>query len=206
MKKLAFFVIAALVASFATAKDFSKVAAKEAKKYAKEGWIVSPGALPLEYQLEEAYNLQDEKDDNRYPVYLSGMAQSVGETIDAAKFQALELAKINIASQLKSQVTGLVDNSVANNQLPKEQAESVTKTVSALKTLIPATELERVVTVVECYRELPKKRKEFLIRIFYNREKAMAAASRTIKEEMARNGLEKEAKDLHEKLDKILGC
>ena len=36
-------------------------------------------------------------------------------------------------------------------------------------------------------------------------EKAMAAASRTIKEEMARNGLEKEAKDLHEKLDKILG-
>ena len=168
MKKLAFFVIAALVASFATAKDFSKVAAKEAKKYAKEGWIVSAGALPLAYQLEEAYNLQYEKDDNGYPVYLNGMAQSVGENLDAAKFQALELAKINIASQLKSQVTGLVDNSVANNQLPK-------------------------------------KRKEFLIRIFYNREKAMAAASRTIKEEMARNGLEKEAKDLHEKLDKILG-
>ena len=205
MKKLAFFVIAALVASFATAKDFSKVAAKEAKKYAKEGWIVSAGALPLAYQLEEAYNLQYEKDDNGYPVYLNGMAQSVGETIDAAKFQALELAKINIASQLKSQVTGLVDNSVANNQLPKEQAESVTKTVGALKTLIPATELQRVVTVVECSRELPKKRKEVLIRIFYNREKAMAAASRTIKEEMARNGLEKEAKDLHEKLDKILG-
>ena len=74
----------------------------------------------------------------------------------------------------------------------------------ASKNLISQS-IGRVITVVECYRELPKKRKEVLIRIFYNREKAMAAASRTIKEEMARNGLEKEAKDLHEKLDKILG-
>lgn len=38
-------------------KKASKVARKEAKKYAKDGWQVAPGQLPLEKQLDKAYGI-----------------------------------------------------------------------------------------------------------------------------------------------------
>ena len=205
MKKLAFFVLAALVATFTVnAQDFSKIAAKEAKNYKKEGWIVAPGQLPLEYQLARAYQLRSEKDANDYDLYVDGQAQSVGATYDAAKMQALEMAKLQLASKLQTQITTIIDNTLANNQLPKEQAESITKTVAASKTLITQN-IGRVLTVVECYRELPKKNKEVLVQIFYNKQKAMATAKQSIKEQMVKDGLAKEGEELHNKLDKILG-
>ena len=38
----------------------SKATKKEAKRLKKEGWIVSPGALPLEKQLERSYLMEYE--------------------------------------------------------------------------------------------------------------------------------------------------
>ena len=84
------------------------------------------------------------------------------------------------------------------------KANSITKTVQASKTLI-SQNIGRVLTVVECYRELPKKNKEVLVQIFYNKEKAMASAKRTIKEQLVKEGLAKEGEELHQRLDKILG-
>ena len=205
MKKLAFFVLAALIAVFTVdAQDLSKMAAKEAKAYKKAGWVVAPGQFPLNLQLERAYKLRSEKDENDYDVYVDGMAQSVGATYDAAKMQALELAKLQLASKLQTQITSIIDNTLANDQLPKEQANSITKTVQASKSLI-SQNIGRVLTVVECYRELPKKNKEVLVQIFYNKEKAMASAKRTIKEQLVKEGLAKEGEELHQRLDKILG-
>ncbi|MBQ3208761.1 MAG: hypothetical protein IJB23_02985 [Alistipes sp.] len=205
MKKLAFFVFAALFASLTVnAQDFSKIAAKEAKSYKKQGWVVAPGQFPLEYQLARAYQLRSERDNNDYEVYVDGQAQSIGATYDAAKMQALEMAKLQLASKLQTQITTIIDNTVANNQLPKEQAESITKTVAASKTLI-SQNIGRVLTIVECYRELPKKNKEVLVQIFYNKQKAMAAAKRSIHEQMVKDGLAKEGEELHDRLDKILG-
>ena len=108
MKKLAFFVFAALFASLTVnAQDFSKIAAKEAKSYKKQGWVVAPGQFPLEYQLARAYQLRSERDNNDYEVYVDGQAQSVGATYDAAKMQALEMAKLQLASKLQTQITQL---------------------------------------------------------------------------------------------------
>ena len=206
MKKLSFFVFAALVASFTLSaqvppvdlnKQPSKLAVKEAKKYKKDKWLVAPGKLPLEFQLDQSYTLQLSKDENGYDLYLWGEGISVGQTYDAAKMQ--------LASKLKSQVASIVDNTVGNEQLPREQAESIAKTIAASKTLIPQQDLERLMSVVELYRELPKKNKEVLVHVFYNREKAMAAAKRAIGEQLVRDGLAKEGKELHEKLDKLLG-
>lgn len=214
MKKLSFFVLAALVASFTLSaqvppvdlnKQPSKLAVKEAKKYKKDKWLVAPGKLPLEFQLDQSYTLQLTKDENNYDLYLWGEGISVGQTYDAAKMQALEIAKMQLASKLKSQVASIVDNTVGNEQLPREQAESIAKTIAASKTLIPQQDLERLMSVVELYRELPKKNKEVLVHVFYNREKAMAAAKRAIGEQLVRDGLAKEGKELHEKLDKLLG-
>ena len=90
----------------------SKAARNEAKKLGKEGWKAAPGALPLEKQLDRSYLMQMEYDENMYPKYLMGEAMSIGENYDAAKMQALELAKQNLAGQIQTEITALIENSV----------------------------------------------------------------------------------------------
>lgn len=177
----------------------SKDARKEAKAFKKEGWQVNPGALPLEKQLDRSYLMHLELDSEMMDKYIWGEARSIGENYDAAKMQALELAKQHIAGQIQSEITALVENTVANKQLAAEEAASVTETVMASKHLI-SQRIGRTVTVVEAYRVLPNKNKEVLIRIAYDSKKAMDAGKQTIREELKAKGDE-----LHEKLDKALG-
>lgn len=177
----------------------SKAAKKEAKKLQKEGWQTAPGALPLEKQLDKSYLMQMEFDESMYPKYLMGEAMSIGENYDGAKMQALELAKQNLAAQVQTEVSALVDNSVATQQLAMEEAVTVTKSIMASKSLIVQS-IGRTITVVECYRTLKNKNKEVLVRIAYNGEMAKLAAKNAI-----RQSLENESEELHKKLDNVLG-
>lgn len=177
----------------------SKDARKAAKQYMKEGWTVTPGALPIEKQLDKAYLMQYERDDSGYPKYLMGEAMSIGENYDAARMQAQELAKQNLAGQLQTEITALVDNSLANKQLSAEEAASITETVVAGKSLI-SQRLGRMIPLVEMYRTLDNKNKEVLIRVAYNSAMAREAAKNVVREE-----LEKKGEDLHEKLEQLLG-
>lgn len=177
----------------------SKAARKEAKKLAKEGWTSAPGALPLDKQLDKSYMMQMEYDDDMFPKYLMGEAMSIGQNYDAAKMQALELAKQNLAGQIQTEVTALIENTVANKQLEPEDAASVVQSISAAKNLISQS-IGRVITVVEVYRTVSNKNKEVLVRIAYNAAMAKAAAKQAVKED-----LEKKGEDLHGKLDKLLG-
>lgn len=177
----------------------SKDARKEAKRLQKEGWQAAPGALPMEKQLDKSYLMQQEYDENLFPKYLMGEAMSIGENYDAAKMQALELAKQNLAGQIQTEVTALIENTVANKQLQPEEAASVVQSVSAGKNLISQS-IGRVLTVVEVYRTVSNKNKEVLVRIAYNAEMAKAAAKQAVRED-----LEKKGEDLHNKLDQLLG-
>ena len=47
---------------------------------------------------------------------------SIGGNYDAAKMQALELAKQNLAGQIQTEITALIENTVANKQLSAEEA------------------------------------------------------------------------------------
>ena len=58
----------------------------------------------------------------------------------------------------------------------------------------------RTIVVVECYRILPNKNREIMVRIAYNGEMAKEAAKKAVREE-----LEKKGDDLHKQLDKVLG-
>ena len=176
-----------------------KAAKKEAKTLKKAGWVVAPGGLPLEKQLDRWYNMQYEFDENMFPKYMSGDATSIGENYDAAKFQALELAKINLAGQIETEVTMLVESTLANQQLTNEQAASITETVGASKNLI-SQKIGRVIPVVECYRIKNNKNKEVRIVIAYNSAMAIQAAKETIRQK-----LEAKGDKLHEQLDKVLG-
>ena len=177
----------------------TKTARKAAKRLAKEGWTTTPGALPLEKQLDKSYLMQMEYDENMFPKYLMGEAMSIGENSDAARLQALELAKQSLAGQIQTEVTALIENTVSNKQLAAEEAASVTQTISAAKNLISQS-IGRVLTVVEMYRVLGNKNKEVSLRIAYNAEMAKQAAKKAVRQE-----LEKKGDDLHKKLDELLG-
>lgn len=177
----------------------TKAARKDAKRLTKEGWITAPGALPLEKQLDKSYLMQMEYDNDMYPKYLMGEAMSIGENYDAAKMQALELAKQNLAGQIQTEVTALIENSVANHQLANEDASSLTQSIMGAKNLISQS-IGRTITVMECYRVKTNKNKEVLVRIAYNGTMAKAVAKKAIQDE-----LKGKSEDLQKKLDEILG-
>ncbi len=174
-----------------------KSARKEAKKYKKEGYYVAPGALPLDKQLESAWMKQYETNDKGEQKFIMATGNSVAETQTAAKMQATETAKLELAGQISTQVAALIENSIANQQLNNEEAASVTKTVAASKNLI-AQEIGRVLPVVEMYKKIGTN-VEANVRLAYNMETAFEVAKNVI-----RKNLEEETKIAHEKLEKLM--
>ena len=181
------------------AAKVDKATKKEAKRLAKEGWVVSPGALPLEKQLQRSYEMEYQYDDLGFPKYIMANAQSIAENYDAAKTAATSLAITNLAGQIQTEVAALVENTVANQQLAAEDAVSISETVMSSKNLISQS-IGRTIVVVECYRVLKNKNREVMVRIAYNGEMAKQAAKQAVREE-----LEKKGDKLHEQLDKVLG-
>ena len=204
MKRIYILAMAVFMALGATtlalaAEKLDRLAAKEAKKLEKEGWTVRPGAMPLEQQLLKSYELQSKTDDDMYPLYIMGEATSVGENYDAAKTSAMSLAMTNLAGQIQTELTALIENTVVNKQLTAEEAVSISETVMTSKSLISQS-LGRTMPVVECHRINAKKNTEVLIRIAYSQKKAKAQALKVVKEEMERKG-----QKVNEQLDQILG-
>ncbi len=203
MKKIHIIAMAAIMALCATAalaaEKLDRLAAKEAKKLEKEGWMIRPGSLPLEQQLLKSYELQSKTDEDLYPLYIMGEATSVGENYDAAKTAAISLALNNLAGQIQTELTALIENTVVNKQLTAEEAVSISETVMTSKSLISQS-LGRTMPVMECYRLNSKKNTEVLVRIAYSQKKAKAQALKAVKEEMERKG-----EKVNEQLDKILG-
>ncbi len=178
-------------------KKAVKQARKEARKFKKQHWYVAPGALPMEKQIEKAWELQYLTDDKGYPLYIVSTGNSVAETQSAAKLQATELAKLELAGLVQTNIAALIENSIANNQLNNEEAASITKTVAASKNII-AQEIGRVLVLFEIYRPIDKN-VEASVRVGYNSELAKETAKRVIREQ-----LEERTQILHEKLDKLL--
>ena len=152
----------------------------------------------MDKQLDKSYTMQYEYDESGYPKYLMGEAMSIGQNYDGAKMQALELAKQNLAGQIQTEITALVENQVANQQLSAEEAATVSKSVMASKNLISQS-IGRVITVMEVYRTLSNKNKEVLVRIAYNSGMAKEAAKTAI-----RKDLEKQGDKMQGQLDNLL--
>lgn len=220
MKKILLFAISALVmcsmASAQTTKETikerkmiarqsraelsaraSKEARTAAKTLKKEGWVVAPGQLPLEKQLDKAFGMKYEYEENGLPKYIIGEAKAVGGVYDAARMQAINNAKIELAGLISTEVTALTESTVGNTQITSEDATSINEAVQAGKSLI-AQKLGRTFVVTECYRQLNKKNVEVSVTIAYNEQMAMDMAKAVI-----RKNLEEKGKDLHEQLDKM---
>lgn len=176
-----------------------KVTKKEAKRLKKEGWIVTPGALPLEKQLQRSYEMEYEFEQDLFPKYIMANAQTIAEHYDAAKMTATELAKINLAGQIQTEVAALIESTVANKQMKADEAASISATVMAAKNAITQS-IGRTMVVVECYRILPNGNREVMVRLAYGGKMAKEAVNQAVRED-----LEKKGEKLHGQLDKALG-
>jgi hypothetical protein len=176
-----------------------KTTRKEAKRLQKEGWTVAPGALPLEKQLERSYLMEFEYNADLFPKYIMANAQSIAENYDAAKVAATSLAITNLAGQIQTEVTALIENTVANKQLSAEDAASISETVMGSKNPISQS-IGRTIVVVECYRILTNKNREVMVRLAYD-----GAAAKEITKKVIREELEKKGQNLHNQLDQVLG-
>jgi hypothetical protein len=173
-------------------------ARQESRLFIERGYFVAPGALPLDKQIERAWIHQYEIDDDGQPQYIVATANAVAESQIAARIQAMEAAKLEIASSIASELAALVENSIANYQTGTEDAVSLTKTVVASKTIV-AQELGRTLPLVEAYR-YHNGTIEASVRIAYDTRQIRAKAK-----QMLRNQLEQEADALQGKLDYLLG-
>lgn len=176
----------------------SKEAKEEAKNLEKDGWKVPAGALPLARQLDRSYNMQSEYDDEMMPKWLIGEAKSVGAIYDAAKMNAMTLAKEDLAGKVATEVAVKVETLVDNNQISQEEALSFVSAVSRGHQEI-AQSIGRVVPVIELYREKGKNT-EVQIRIAYRSDMIMKATKDVIRKELEKIG--SEAKD---KIDTLFG-
>ncbi len=178
----------------------SKDVKKMAKRYAKEGWKVTVGTLPLEKQLEKSFTMQYELDmNNSMPKYIRGTGKAISSSYDAAKMQAMADAKVELAGNIQTEVAAIIEERLANQELGKEDAVVVSNAVQVSKQVISQS-IGRVITVVECYRELKNKNYEVLVHVYYNGEMAAEAAKKAVREE-----LEKRGNELSRELDELLG-
>jgi hypothetical protein len=176
-----------------------KEARKEARRLAREDWEVAPGALPLEKQLERAWIMQYERTDRDELTYLRADGNGVANTYTAAQIQAHEMAKLNMAGQIQTEIRALVEANIANQQLTQEEAATVNRILTTSRNII-ATRLNRVDPVFVIYRTLRNDNVEAQVMLVYDREAAIRAAGDVI-----RNELQRDLQDLSRRWDSILG-
>ncbi|GHT35462.1 hypothetical protein AGMMS49574_24910 [Bacteroidia bacterium] len=175
-----------------------KQARTEAKNLKKQGYQAFIGDLPMDRQVENSLLKTVDVNDLGYQAYIVGHAEVTAGNITAAKSQALQTAKVEIASLTSSMIASLVESSVANNEITTEDAVSINRSIEASKGLVIA-DLGQVSKELEIYRTLPNKNVHLVLRLSYNAGTALEAARRRAQEK-----LEGEAQDLHKKLDNIL--
>lgn len=163
-------------------KRSTKTARQEAKQFKKEGWKTAPGTIPMEKQLDKSYAIQQQYNGNFQSVYLMGQAMSVARTYDAARLQAMELAKLELAGMIESTISTETENAITNKQLSAEEAESIVEMVQKTKSQV-MQRLGQVIMVMELYRDVDKG-KEVLVRIAYDTNKSKKEAIEEIRRQL----------------------
>lgn len=182
-------------------KDLQKKAIKEArqeaKRLTKEGFRTPPGKIPLDKQLENSWQRQVEIDSEGNPLWYIASSRAVGGNQSAAVMQATNAAKIDLAGQIQTRVSQLIDAKLANDDLGQEEAASLSNIVAASKSTISAT-LGRVLPLVEINRTLPNNNVEVMVTLGYNSNTATQEALKAIRAELS-----KKSENLAKELDKL---
>ena len=178
-------------------KKAIKAARKEAKRLTKEGFKTPVGKLPLDKQIETAWEKQAELDMDGNPYWYIASSRAIGGNQSAAVLQATNAAKIDLAGQIQTKVSQLIEAKVANDDMGQEEAASLSSVVAASKSVISAT-LGRTIPLVEVYRTLENKNVEVMVTLGYSMQAANQAAISAIRKELAGK-----SEELAKELDKL---
>ena len=170
---------------------------KEAKKFTKDGFVVFPGNLPIQNQLDKSFRMQNEVDEEGFPRWIISNGSSVGQTQAAAEMQAVELAKNRLVGLLETNMRAVIESDVSNNQLNKTDAASITQTIEVSANRV-AKKLQRVNTMFKVYRNV-KKNTEVQVLIGYSYD----LAAKAMMDEM-KLILKEETEEVRKKHEKFL--
>jgi ligand-binding sensor domain-containing protein len=106
-----------------------------------------------------------EEDVEGNPKWTVGVASSVGGVYDAARMQAMTLAKAELAALLSTNLTQKFEVGVNNESLPHAEAESKAKAIMAAKALSIDQKLGNPRVLFDAYRELPNGNVEVTLRV-----------------------------------------
>jgi hypothetical protein len=165
-------------------KKAIKEAQKEAKRMKKEGYKTPVGKLTLDKQLEASWEKQVEIDTEGNPFWYIATQQAVAANLSSASLQATNAAKIDLAGQILTKVSQLIETKVANDDLGQQEAASLSSVVASSKSIVSGT-LGRTLPLVEVYRTLPNKNVEVMVTLGYSTTEANKAAINAIRKELA---------------------
>lgn len=170
---------------------------KTAKQLQKEGWKVMPGKLPMERQIQDSRyaELNEDKDGER--LYLTGTHKTVGGNYSAAKKIADDRARMELAENINTTISGLIKGKLSSNDYGEKDIEVIDEFVSANKNLVSAT-LQGVFPVLEIYREKDGT-VEVQVMVKTNAKDALKLAKKAY-----RDKLYQQSEQLAKELDKIL--
>ena len=181
MKKLLSICLLFILSLTVNAQGFSKSEMKdlkkEAKKYEKEGWKTMPGAMSLMDQLALSKKLTLEEDEEGNTKWQIGTATSVGSIYDAARMQAMTLAKAELTSLITSLITSNYIAASENKQLSQDEAESFVKASMESEGISVDQKLGNPRVIFDAYRKLSNGNVEVTIRIAILQKKAKEIAN-----------------------------
>jgi hypothetical protein len=194
-----------------------KEARKQADEYEKEfGWKTFEGDVPMAKMLEQSWmkqlEMRQNPDGTETNAYIWATGNGLAKTKSAAEMQAIELAKVELAGQLKTYVAALTTSNIANAQISGVDAETEQNIVQSAKNITSAT-LTQIKPIVKLYRNtIPKKglktsgkqqlapgTTEVQVILFYDLYQADFQTRDAIKEE-----LKDKMKDNEEELKKLM--
>ena len=144
-----------------------------------------------------AWERQAELDMDGNPYWYIASYRIIGGNQSAAALQATNTAKIDLAGQIQTKVSQLIEAKAANDDMGQEEAASLTSVVASSKSVISAT-LGRTIPLVEVYRTLPNKNVEVMVTIGYSMQAANQEAVKAIRKELA-----SKSEELAKELDKL---
>lgn len=176
-------------------------ARKEANRLEREGYLVFPGSIPMSKQLEDSWMMQYATTVEGLSRYLFADGNGVGRTQTAAEMQAMEAAKLQLAGQISNELNQIIEAKIANEQIDREAAHSLTKFVAGSKNYI-VQQLTFVKPGFKVYREAAERNMEVQVKLFYSVDEAMIQTKKAL-EAKARAELEGEADKLIEEINDL---
>lgn len=181
----------------------SKDAKKQAKKYAKDGWIVPAGSEAMEKQISRGQLMAKElmADENGQAVrrYILHTAMATSGSESAGYAAARNQCQMEIAAMLQTKVAAAIQSKLDNAQNSAINASTVDKFHERGKSIIDAT-LTMMTPVLHIYRTLPNYNYQVQVQVAYDKKEMKARLKRQLEQQ-----LEEEGDELDDIVDEVLG-